>query len=152
MTRFFEYFLRLPLLTYSDKDPPHNLLHFYVSCIFSLTLEGLKNMSYVLIGLGFYVVCMLAIGLYSRKVGTTEDFIVAGKRLSLPLCTATLAATWFWAAFALAQPVQLTKEAFWRSLPILWRCTMPFCCRLFLRAHSATHGFNDHCLPVYNSL
>ena len=53
-------------------------------------------MSYVLIGLGFYVVCMLAIGLYaSRKVGTTEDFIVAGKRLSLPLCTATLAATWF---------------------------------------------------------
>ena len=51
-------------------------------------------MSYVLIGLGIYVVCMVAIGLYaSRKVGTAEDFIVAGKN---SLCVrATLAATWF---------------------------------------------------------
>ncbi len=53
-------------------------------------------MSYVLIGLSIYLLCMVAIGLYaSRKVGTAEDFIVAGKRLSLPLCTGTLAATWF---------------------------------------------------------
>ena len=53
-------------------------------------------MSYVLFGLGIYLLCMVAIGLYaSRKVGTAEDFIVAGKRLSLPLCTGTLAATWF---------------------------------------------------------
>ncbi len=53
-------------------------------------------MDYVLIGLGLYLACMLGIGLYaSRRVGSSEDFIVAGKRLSLPLCTATLAATWF---------------------------------------------------------
>ena len=53
-------------------------------------------MNYVLIGLSIYLLCMVAIGLYaSRKVGTAEDFIVAGKRLSLPLCTGTLAATWF---------------------------------------------------------
>lgn len=53
-------------------------------------------MNFVLAGLGIYLVCMVAIGLYaSRKVGTPEDFIVAGKRLSLPLCTGTLAATWF---------------------------------------------------------
>ena len=53
-------------------------------------------MNHVIIGLGIYLLCMILIGLYaSRKVGNTEDFIVAGKRLSLPLCTATLAATWF---------------------------------------------------------
>ena len=50
----------------------------------------------VLIGLGLYLVLMLGIGLYaSRRVKGSTDFIVAGKRLSLLLCTATLAATWF---------------------------------------------------------
>ncbi len=53
-------------------------------------------MTYVLLGLGLYLLGMLGIGLYaSRRVASSQDFIVAGKRLSLPLCTATLAATWF---------------------------------------------------------
>ena len=50
----------------------------------------------VLIGLGIYLVLMLGIGLYaSRRVKDPADFIVAGKRLPLLLCTATLSATWF---------------------------------------------------------
>jgi SSS family transporter len=50
----------------------------------------------VLAGLGFYLLLMIGIGLYaSRRVKGSADFIVAGKRLSLLLCTATLAATWF---------------------------------------------------------
>jgi SSS family solute:Na+ symporter len=50
----------------------------------------------VLAGLGFYLVLRLGIGLYaSRRIKGSADFIVAGKRLSLLLCTATLAATWF---------------------------------------------------------
>ena len=50
----------------------------------------------VLLGLGLYVLVMLGIGLYaSRRVGDSADFLVAGRRLSLPLATATLAATWF---------------------------------------------------------
>ena len=50
----------------------------------------------VLAGLFVYLLIMLAIGLYaSRKVAGSADFIVAGKRLSLLLCTGTLAATWF---------------------------------------------------------
>ena len=50
----------------------------------------------VLIGLAIYLVLMLAVGLYaSRRIGNSTDFIVAGRRLSLLLCTGTLAATWF---------------------------------------------------------
>ncbi len=50
----------------------------------------------VLIGLGLYLALMLGIGLYaSRRVKNSADFIVAGKRLPLLLCTGTLAATWF---------------------------------------------------------
>ena len=50
----------------------------------------------VLYGLGGYLLVMLAIGLWaSRRISGSTDFIVAGKRLSLLLCSATLAATWF---------------------------------------------------------
>ena len=50
----------------------------------------------VVAGLAFYLVIMLGIGLYaSRRIASSADFIVAGKRLSLLLCTGTLAATWF---------------------------------------------------------
>jgi len=50
----------------------------------------------VLVGLAFYLLLMLAVGVFaSRRISGSADFIVAGKRLSLLLCTATLAATWF---------------------------------------------------------
>ena len=50
----------------------------------------------VLAGLGLYCLFTLAVGLYaSRRITGSADFIVAGKRLSLLFCTATLAATWF---------------------------------------------------------
>ena len=50
----------------------------------------------VLTGLGIYLAVMLGIGIYaSRRIRGSADFIVAGKRLPLLLCTTTLAATWF---------------------------------------------------------
>ncbi|MDP6701678.1 MAG: hypothetical protein QGH25_18650, partial [Candidatus Latescibacteria bacterium] len=50
----------------------------------------------VLVGLAVYLLIMIGVGLYaSRRVSGSVDFIVAGKRLSLLLCTSTLAATWF---------------------------------------------------------
>ena len=50
----------------------------------------------VLIGLGVYIAVILGVGLYAgRRVRNSTDFIVAGQRLPLLLCTATLAATWF---------------------------------------------------------
>jgi len=53
-------------------------------------------MNSILVGLSVYILAMLIVGLYaSKKIKSATDFIVAGKNLSLPFCTATLAATWF---------------------------------------------------------
>jgi solute:Na+ symporter, SSS family len=50
----------------------------------------------ILVGLSAYLLVMLGIGLYaSRRVSGSADYLVAGRRLSLPLATATLSATWF---------------------------------------------------------
>jgi len=50
----------------------------------------------VALGVGIYLVALLAVGCFSsRRVHSSVDFVIAGRRLSLPLCTATLFATWF---------------------------------------------------------
>ena len=52
--------------------------------------------NWVLIGLGIYMVLMLFIGWYaSKKITTTTDYVVAGRRLGIFFCTGTLFATWF---------------------------------------------------------
>lgn len=49
----------------------------------------------VLIAIGAFVLGMIVIGVLAAKRATgTEDFLVAGRGLSLWLCTATLTATW----------------------------------------------------------
>jgi Na+/proline symporter len=51
---------------------------------------------WVLIGLAIYMVLMVLIGWWaSKRMKTTTDFRVAGRRLGLFLCTGTLFATWF---------------------------------------------------------
>jgi len=50
----------------------------------------------IFIGVGIYVVLMLAVGVYaSKKNETAEDFIIAGRGMPMFLCTATIIATWF---------------------------------------------------------
>ena len=50
----------------------------------------------VLGGLLIYLLLMLAVGWWSqKKIKSTADFIVAGRRLPLHLSTGTLFATWF---------------------------------------------------------
>jgi len=50
----------------------------------------------IFIGVGIYVALMLAVGVYaSKKNDTAADFIVAGRRMPMFLCTATIIATWF---------------------------------------------------------
>lgn len=50
----------------------------------------------IFIGVGVYLVIMLIIGIYaSRKTGSTENFIVAGRRLPIWIGSATIVATWF---------------------------------------------------------
>lgn len=47
-------------------------------------------------GVAVYVVLMVAIGIYAaRRSHTSAEFIVAGRNLSLGLCTATVIASWF---------------------------------------------------------
>ena len=50
----------------------------------------------ILLGIGIYVVLMLAIGFYaSRGAHSLTDFIVAGRNLPLWICSASIFATWF---------------------------------------------------------
>lgn len=59
-------------------------------------MDGYQYGNWVLIGLGLYMVAMLGIGWYaSRRIGGVTDFLVAGRRLGVLLCTGTLTATWF---------------------------------------------------------
>jgi len=52
--------------------------------------------SLILTGVGIYIVLMLAIGFYaSRGAHTPTDFIVAGRRMPLWICSASIFATWF---------------------------------------------------------
>lgn len=50
----------------------------------------------ILGGSAVYILALLGVGIYaSRNVSDSTDFVVAGRRLPLSLCTFTLFATWF---------------------------------------------------------
>lgn len=56
----------------------------------------------IFLGVTIYMLLMLAIGLYAaNKAKTVSDFIIAGRGLSLPLCTMTIMATWYGGAMML---------------------------------------------------
>lgn len=50
----------------------------------------------IFIGVAVYLVAMIIIGAYaSKKSGSADNFIVAGRRMPLWICGATIMATWF---------------------------------------------------------
>ena len=50
----------------------------------------------ILVGVGFYMVIMIAVGFYaSRGTQSLTDFIVAGRKMPLWLCSISIFATWF---------------------------------------------------------
>ncbi len=50
----------------------------------------------ILIGVGIYVVVMLAVGIYAAgKSGSLSDFAVCGRNMSLTVCSISIVATWF---------------------------------------------------------
>jgi Na+/proline symporter len=50
----------------------------------------------VLVGLALYVAVQLAIGIWvARAIRSEDDYLVAGRRLGLPMATFTVFATWF---------------------------------------------------------
>lgn len=63
------------------------------------------------IALGVYVIITYALGLWVKeRVNDAEDFLVAGRRLSLPLAWATLLATWFGAGTMLTAADEVRHE------------------------------------------
>jgi SSS family solute:Na+ symporter len=53
-------------------------------------------------GVALYMLAMLGVGFYaSRKAHSVADFMVAGRGLSLPMCSMTVLATWFGGAMML---------------------------------------------------
>ncbi|MEP3331062.1 sodium:solute symporter family protein [Sedimentitalea sp.] len=55
-----------------------------------------ENGSLVIAGLGIYMLLLLAVGWWaSKRVSDEADFLVAGRRLGLPLMVGALVATWF---------------------------------------------------------
>ena len=56
----------------------------------------MESLTVIYIGIIIYLTGMLGVGIYaSKKISGTEDFLVAGRRLPLWLCTAALTATFF---------------------------------------------------------
>lgn len=58
--------------------------------------RGLSTETTIFIGVGIYIVLMIAIGVYaSGRTHTVTEFIVAGRGLPVWLCSTTIVATWF---------------------------------------------------------
>lgn len=56
----------------------------------------MSTQAIILTGVLFYLVIMLIVGVYAaRQADTAENFMVAGRRMPLWICSATLVATWF---------------------------------------------------------
>lgn len=61
-----------------------------------LTQDSFQHTHMVITGLALYMLLMLAVGWWSRKqIRSSDDFIIAGRRLPLLLTAGTLFATWF---------------------------------------------------------
>ncbi|HLU39751.1 MAG TPA: hypothetical protein VK081_10215 [Planctomycetota bacterium] len=66
-------------------------------------------------GILAYVLLQLAIGAYvSRRVRTEDDYLVAGRRIGLGLCLASVFATWFGAETCLSAAGSVYREGLHR--------------------------------------
>ena len=64
--------------------------------------NSMSTENIIFTGVALYMLAMLGIGYYaSRKAHTVTDFMVAGRGLSLPICSMTVMATWFGGAMML---------------------------------------------------
>ncbi len=58
--------------------------------------EAYADGQWVIVGLAVYMIGLLAIGWWaSKRVGNETDFLVAGRRLGIPLTIGALVATWY---------------------------------------------------------
>ncbi len=67
----------------------------------------------ILLVLSLYILITLLVGLYAgRKVKTSADFVVAGRRLGIWLATGSLAATWFGGGVVVGAASEAYKRGF----------------------------------------
>ena len=58
--------------------------------------QTMASETLILAGVGIYLVIMIAVGIYaSRGTHSVTDFLVAGRKLPLWLCSVSVFATWF---------------------------------------------------------
>ncbi|MDX1518277.1 MAG: sodium:solute symporter family protein, partial [Woeseiaceae bacterium] len=56
----------------------------------------MSDQSIIFAGVAIYIAIMAAVAVYSsRRSNSATDFVLAGRGLSLGLCTTTIVATWF---------------------------------------------------------
>ena len=56
----------------------------------------MSSQTVILVGVGVYVLLMLAVGLFAaRRSSTMTDFAVSGRTMSLTVCSISIVATWF---------------------------------------------------------
>ena len=56
----------------------------------------MATLTLILFGVGIYMAIMIAVGLYaSRKTHSLTDFVVAGRKMPLWLCSISIFSTWF---------------------------------------------------------
>lgn len=73
----------------------------------------MSDQGIILTGVGLYLLAMLGVGYYAaRRIGDSEDFVVAGRNLPLWLCTGTLLATWMGAGTAMGAAGAAYEEGF----------------------------------------
>ena len=67
-------------------------------CLIYATVKNshMTEQNIILIGVGLYVVLMLAVGLYAAgKSKSISDFAVSGRSMSLTVASVSIIATWF---------------------------------------------------------
>ncbi len=65
--------------------------------------------------LGLYLAFLLAVGFWKRKAGSTDDYLIAGRSLSLPVFVATLVATFYGGILGVGEFVYTSGVVTWTT-------------------------------------
>lgn len=84
-------------------------------------LMQMKLLGSDLMMVGMYVLCFIGIILVAtRRQGSVAEFVLAGRKLTLPLFVATLVATWYGGIFGIAEFTGRAGLGAWLTQGLLW--------------------------------
>ncbi len=107
----------------------------------------MESLTVIYIGIIIYLTGMLGVGIYaSKKISGTEDFLVAGRRLPLWLCTAALTATFFGGGTIMgAGGAAYKKRIPGRNRRSIWSSPMFVPGWLIFHSHYETNASHHNC-------